>query len=128
MKASGNHDRRPFIGEWRIVDMEQWDREDLDLLGPACLTLDRRGHGTMRFVAIEAGVDYRPGVRDGLPAVEFSFDGNDESDRISGRGWAVLTAGTLRGRVFLHDGDESAFSATRHVVRRRARSARPRKH
>ena len=123
-----NHDRRPFTGEWHIVEMEQWDREDLDLLGPACLTLDRRGHGTMRFVAIEARVDYRPGVRDGLPAVEFSFDGNDEGDRISGRGWAVLMAGTLRGRVFLHDGDESAFSATRRVVRRRARSARQPEH
>jgi hypothetical protein len=120
--------RRPFIGEWHIVEMEQWDREDLDLLGPAYLTLDRRGQGTMRFVALEAGVDYRPGVRDGLPAVEFSFDGNDEGDRISGRGWAVLTAGTLRGRVFLHDGDESTFSATRRIVRRGARSARQRRH
>ena len=117
-------DRRPFIGEWRIVEMEQWHCDDLDLLGAACLTLDGRGHGTMRFVAIEAAVDYRPGVRDGLPAVEFSFDGNDEGDHITGRGWAVLTADTLRGRVFLHDGDESAFSATRQLVRRRARAAR----
>ena len=82
--------------------MEPWDREDLDLLGPACLTWDRRGQGTRRFVAIEAGVDCRPGVRDGLPAVEFSCDGNDDGDRISGRGWAMLTAGTRRGRVFLH--------------------------
>jgi hypothetical protein len=121
-------DRRPFIGEWRIVDMNQWDREDLDLLGPAHLTLDRRGQGTMRFMAIEASVDYRPGVRDGLPAVEFSFDGNDEGDRISGRGWAVLTENALRGRLFLHEGDESAFSATRHDVLRRTRSTRPRKH
>jgi hypothetical protein len=82
----------------------------------------------MRFVAIEVEVDYRPGVRDGLPVVEFSFDGHDEGDRISGRGWAILTAGTLRGRVCLHNGDESAFSATRLVGRRQARAARQREH
>lgn len=110
--------RRPFIGEWRITDMELWDRDDLDLLGPAHLTLDGRGQGSMGFLAIQASVDYRPGARDGLPAVEFSFDGNDEGDRVSGRGWAILAEHTLRGRVFFHEGDESAFSATRYVVRR----------
>ena len=62
-------------------------------------------------------MDYRPGERDGLPAIEFSFDGTDEGDRISGRGWAVL-ADTLRGRLFFHDGDESAFRAERHVAER----------
>jgi hypothetical protein len=97
-----------------MIDMELWDREDLDLLGPAHLTLGRSGQGSMRFLAIEASVDYRTGERDGLPAVEFSFDGTDEGDRISGRGWAVL-ADTLRGRLFLHNGDESAFSAKRLV-------------
>lgn len=116
--------RRPFIGEWRIIDMELWDREDLDLLGPAHLTLNRRGEGSMRFLAIEASVDYRPGERDGLPAVEFSFDGNDEGDRISGRGWAVLAEHTLRGRLFFHDGDESAFSATRREARRQTAKRR----
>ena len=116
--------RRPFIGEWHIIDMELWDREDLDLLGPAHLTLDLRGQGTMRFVAIEASVDYRPGERDGLPAVEFSFDGNDEGDRISGRGWAVLADHTLRGRLFIHEGDESAFSATRRGARRQIEKRR----
>jgi hypothetical protein len=55
--------------------MAPWDRKDLDLLGPACLTLDRSGQGTMRFVAIEASVDYRPGVRDRLPAIDFPLTG-----------------------------------------------------
>jgi hypothetical protein len=120
-----SHHRRPFIGEWCLVEMALWDRADLDLLGPAYLTLDRRGQGTMRFLAIEAGVDYRPAVRDGQPAIEFSFEGNDEGDRISGRGWAELTSDTLRGHVYFHDGDDSSFRATRGVIRRR-RSPRPR--
>jgi hypothetical protein len=111
-------DRSPFVGEWRIVDMELWDRGDLDLLGPAHLTLDRGGLGAMKFLAIEAGVDYRTVRRDGQPSVEFSFEGNDEGDQISGRGWAVLDESTLRGRLFFHEGDESAFSATRQIVPR----------
>lgn len=33
--TSKTSDRRPFIGQWRIINMELWDREDLDLVGPA---------------------------------------------------------------------------------------------
>ena len=99
--------------KWKL-----WDSADLELLGPPHLTLDDRGHGVMRFLAIEADIDYRPTQREGLPAVEFSFEGHDEGDRISGRGWAVLQSSTLRGRIFLHDGDDSAFLATRRVARR----------
>jgi hypothetical protein len=115
-KTSG---RRPFIGQWRTINMELWDREDLDLLGPAQFTLDCGGHGRMTFLAIEASVEYRTGERDSLPAIEFSFDGNDEGDRISARGWAVSAERTLRGRLFFDYGDESAFSATRRVAQRR---------
>lgn len=100
--------------------MELWD-EDLDLLGPPRLTLDRDGRGTMRFLAIEADVDYRPVTREGQPAVEFSFEGHDEGDRISGRGWAALASNALRGRIFFHDGDDTGFIATRQVARPRSK-------
>ena len=33
--------------------------------------------------------DGRSVERDGRPAVEFSFEGSDEGDRVSGRGWAI---------------------------------------
>lgn len=105
--------RRPFLGRWRITEMELWTAEDLDLLGPAHLTLERDGLGAMGFIAIEAGLDYRVIQRDGRPAVEFSFEGSDEGDRISGRGWAVLEGDELRGRIFIHQGDDSSFAARR---------------
>jgi hypothetical protein len=92
--------------------MELWDT-DLDLLGPPHLTLGRDGHGAMRFLAIEADLDYRPVEREGQRAVEFSFEGNDEGDRILGRGWAILASNTLSGRIFFHDGDDSGFIAKR---------------
>jgi hypothetical protein len=57
-------------------------------------------------------VDCREVERDGRPGVEFSWEGNDECDPASGRGWAVLEKdGSLRGRIFFHLGDDSGFAA-----------------
>jgi hypothetical protein len=49
--------------------------------------------------------------------VEFSWEGNDESDPASGRGWAVLEEdGSLSGRIFFHLGDDSGFTAVREAT------------
>jgi hypothetical protein len=77
----------------------------------------------MRFIAVEVGLDYRVVERDGQPAIEFSFEGSDEGDRINGRGWAVLQSDVLHGRVFFHRGDESSFVARRVV--KNSGAARP---
>lgn len=46
--------------------------------------------------------------------VEFTWDGHDDSDQASGRGWAVLEDdGSLRGHVYLHMADDSGFRAVR---------------
>ena len=59
-------------------------------------------------------MDCREVVRDGRPGVEFSWEGNDECDPASGRGWAVLEEnGSLRGRIFFHFGDDSGYTAVR---------------
>lgn len=52
-------------------------------------------------------------------------EGNEEMNEVSGRGWTVLGEdGHLRGRIFIHDGDDSAFEAEQPndpVKRRRQR-------
>ena len=59
-----------------------------------------------------------------ITLVEFSWQGKDERDDAYGRGWAVIEDdGTLAGRVYFHQGDDSAFTATRtdggrHAARR----------
>jgi hypothetical protein len=97
------------------------------VLGPARLTLRRDGSGEMSFVAAEVGFDYRVVERGGQPAIEFSFDGSDEGDRISGRGWAVLERDALQGRVFIHQGGESSFVARRVSPAGASRRARERR-
>ncbi len=100
-------------GRWHIVEMEMWDKDAIDLLGPGYIEFQKR-HGSMRFVAIEGGLDCRYSEAEGRPTVEFSWFGGDDRDDASGRGWARLQAdGSLVGRIFKHRGDDSSFTARR---------------
>ena len=45
--------------------------------------------------------------------LEFSWEGFDEGDSVSGRGWAILEGDKLNGRIYFHMGDDSSFVAVR---------------
>ena len=101
-------------GTWRIVEMELWDEEAVDLMGPALLEFGRDDTGQFRFIAVEGSMDCRHDQRDGRPPVEFSWDGYDDCDPAHGRGWARLADdGSLHGRIYFHMGDDSGFRAVR---------------
>lgn len=93
--------------------MELWEPRDLDLPGPAQIVLERAGRGRMNFIAVDVELDHQHAKRDDRDGVEFTFDGSDEGDRVSGRGWAVLAGPVLRGRIYFHQGDHSRFVARR---------------
>jgi len=90
-----------------------WDLEDLDVVEEARITFNRDAVGELRLLAIGASIDYRIGQRDGAACVEFSWAGYDESEPASGRGWARIDSGVMNGTLFIHQGDESAFTASR---------------
>jgi hypothetical protein len=101
-------------GAWRLVETEVWDVDALDLIQSAHLTFGPRGLGELQLIAIGAEIDYRVSERNGMPFVEFSWAGHDDADPTSGRGWAQLEpGGALKGRLFIHQGDESGFTAYR---------------
>ena len=103
-----------IAGRWRIVEMDLWDGDALDLCGPAFIELAGRRTGSLGFIAVEGSVDWRPVDHDGRPGAEFSWEGFDEDAPASGRGWVVLEEdGSLRGHIFIHLGDDSGFRATR---------------
>lgn len=102
-----------FVGRWRIVETEVWDCDALDLLVPAHITFGRDGLGEMQMIAIGASVDYRVATRGSRPHVEFSWSGYDDSDPSCGRGWARLDGEKLIGELFIHQGDDTTFVATR---------------
>jgi hypothetical protein len=78
MKASQN----PVVGRWRVVEADLWDRDYLDLCGPASLVVRADGHGEIAFGAMQAGLD----VDYGPDEIGFTWAGFDEMDEISGSG------------------------------------------
>ena len=108
--------------------MDLWDNDALDLVEPAFLEIKRQ-EGQMRFIAVTAWLDIRYDARTGGPIAEFSWEGVDEGDQRSGRGWvapgtAAVTAwldvrydaraggpiaGRLVGHLYFHMGDDSGF-------------------
>jgi hypothetical protein len=106
--------KQPFLGLWRIVEMELWERDDIDMLRPAHIRFKRGGTGEFQFMAVQGEMDCRFGERDDRPIVEFSWCGCEEMDQSCGRGWATLGGNDkLHGRLFFHLGDDSAFTAMR---------------
>ena len=92
--------------------MDNWDQEVVDLVEPGFIEFDEDGLGGLGFIAVTGKLDCRDADRDGRPGAEFSWQGSDEGDDVSGRGWAALNPdGTLEGHIFFHPGDDSAFRA-----------------
>jgi len=79
--------------------------------------------GQFRFGLTSGDIDYRLADRGGQPAAEWTWEGMDEMDPCTGRGWAVLADDELHGMIFFHQGDESGFVAKR----AKAQEARKRK-
>ncbi|HSP24066.1 MAG TPA: hypothetical protein VLQ65_02730 [Saliniramus sp.] len=105
---------RAFAGRWRIVEMDTWPDDVLDVGGEAHIVFTGGNDGEIAFVAVEGFLDVRYGARDGIATAEFTFEGFDEGDPVSGRGWASLgTAGRLVGHVYIHKGDDSGFVCER---------------
>jgi hypothetical protein len=103
-----------LTGAWRIVEMDLWDPEAIDLLGPGFIQFGADRSGQFRFIAVQGWMDCHHGQRDGRPCVEFTWEGDDDGDPASGRGWAAPDKDdSLRGHIYFHLGDDSGFRAVR---------------
>ena len=104
---------KPFTGRWRIASMEQWEQDFVDEEEEGYIECDDKSMGSFYFGYVHGNMDCQLTARDGEPAVEWSWDGNDEMDAAQGRGWAVLKGDELHGMIFFHGGDSSGFVAKR---------------
>ena len=96
MQAADN----PVVGRWRIVEADLWDRDHLDLCGPARFVVRANGDGEIAFGAMQAslGIDYGP----------------DEMTEVFGAGSAKLQDdGSLVIEFDYHLGDEAVLKAVR---------------
>jgi len=102
---------KAFAGKWRIVEMEVWDQDYVDMEVPGFIRIGSDGTGQFQFGLVSGDIDGRVEQRSNAPRFEFSWSGQDENDLICGRGWAVFENGELNGRIYLHLADDSAFRA-----------------
>jgi hypothetical protein len=99
-----------LVGRWRIVEADLWDRDDLDLVVPATMTIGADGQGEIAYGAMQASLelDYSRSM------VFFTWAGFDESDEITGSGSAELNDdGTIEIAFAYHLGDEAVLKAER---------------
>ena len=66
--------------------MDLWDSDAIDLLGPAYIEINDDGTGAFRFIAVEGNLDCRFNELEEGRTIEFSWEGDDEGDPVSGRG------------------------------------------
>ena len=101
---------RQLVGRCRIIAADLWERDFLDLVGPAMLTIRGDGTGEIAFGAVQAGldIDYAP------PLVLFTWTGFDEMDEVTGNGSAeLLDDGSIEIEFAYHLGDEAVLKAVR---------------
>src|SRR4051795_7086464 len=55
---------KAFAGRWRIVEMDNWDSDFLDLVEEAHLTFQGKSDGEIAFGALKGFRDVRYGTRD----------------------------------------------------------------
>jgi len=111
-----------IIGTFRITHMDEWDQEFVNAEVPGFIRFDSKTMGEFHFGYVHGQMDVEQTERDGKPAVEWTWDGNDEMDEASGRGWAVLQDdGTLKGKIVFHGGDSSGFTAAKAKAKKSGR-------
>ncbi len=97
-----------LIGRWRIVEADLWDRDHLDLVEPAMMTIRADGHGEIAFGAMQASLE----LEYSRSMVFFTWAGFDEMDDVSGSGAAELQDdGSLEIEFAYHLGDEAILKA-----------------
>ena len=97
-----------LIGCWRIVEADLWDRDYLDLVEPATMTIRADGHGEITFGAMQASLD----LEYSRSMVFFTWVGFDEMDQVNGSGSAeLLDDDSVEIEFVYHLGDEAVLKA-----------------
>ncbi len=79
-------------GKWKIISMDQWDSDYINLVEPGYIEFNKNSNsGELHFGCIYADIFYviKNDTTDEF-SIEFTFQGDDEGDIVSGRGSATL--------------------------------------
>ena len=103
-----------FAGRWRIVEMDPWGKDYLDLVEEAHLTFRGATAGSIAFGTLEGDLDVIYVAHEHEVRAVFSWEGQDGADDARGSGWVKLASdGCLVGHFHVEDGKVSAFVCER---------------
>lgn len=101
-----------FVGKWRIVKMETWTQDFVDLEEPGYFEFSEDGLGAFVIGSIKGALDVQVSEKDSL--LEYSWLGGSQGHTLSGRGnflFALPDEG--EGTFFIHTGGQSKASIRR---------------
>jgi len=105
--------KKAYVGKWRIQEMDAWDKDFIDMIVPGHLIIEKDGTGFFQFGTVEGEIDCRIEKVYDKERIDFSWEGEEEGDSASGRGWASIEGERMTGKIYFHLGDESGFKATK---------------
>ena len=94
--------KNPYIGKWRIIEMDMWDQDFIDMETEGHFLFEKDDLGSFQFGLVQGQIDYKIEKIGEIERLEFSWEGQDENDAASGRGWAVIKNDHLEGRIYFH--------------------------
>ena len=101
-----------FFGKWRITHMEVWAQDMVDVVEEGYFNFDDNDQGQFIFCEVEGNMDVVVNTR--MPELEFSWEGTDNTNLVSGRGKIEFpTPFEGEGVIYIHNGDSSTFSIKR---------------
>ena len=75
-----------YLGTWRIIEMEQWDKAYIDLVMPGYIAFREDHLGEFQFGAVHGDLDYRIEPYQETARLAFSWEGEDDMDPVGERG------------------------------------------
>jgi hypothetical protein len=78
--------RNPYLGKWRITEMEMWDQDFIDIETEGHFLFEKGELGSFQFGLVQGQIDYRIERVGEVERLEFSWEGQDENDDVLGRG------------------------------------------
>lgn len=101
-----------LLGRWRIIEMNEYARSDVDAVEPGYIRFASGRHGDFAYAAVHGWMDCQFIEHEGRPGWEFTWEGNDGGDPVHGRGWVNLVdEHEIEGQIFVHLGGDATFRA-----------------
>jgi hypothetical protein len=113
-RSGKSHRSSAFVGVWHIYAMELWEADYFNMERQAYIEVQPDALGSFQFGLVVGAINGRVRGESPRERFEFTWEGSDEGDQISGSGTLKFHQfDAIFGQFRIHLGDRSRFSARR---------------